>query len=116
MGAHRVCGIYINAWYIMKNITFYENKYENNHMVLAVLLLCKGVWNVGLAIVDLLGFVHEKMIKRYPLAMILIIIFVAVMWSMIEIGKARAERDMSNKKLYEVELRLHEYETSCKIE
>lgn len=111
MGAHRVCGIYINAWYIMKNITFYENKYENNHIVLAVLLLCKGVWNVGLAIVDLLDFVHEKMIKRYPLAMILIIIFVAVMWSMIEIGKARAERDKLSHELYVMKQKTEQFES-----
>lgn len=99
----------------MKTITFYENKYEDNHLMLCGIYSCKAMKNLCLCVVDALHFL-KRIIKRYPFAALFVAVFTAVIFSCVEIGKARAERDMSNKKLYEVELRLHEYETSCKIE
>lgn len=99
----------------MKPITFYENKYEDNHLMLCGIYAGKAVKNLCLCVVDMLHFL-KRLIKRYPFAALFVTVFTAVIFSYVEIGKARAERDMSNKKLYEVELRLHEYETSCKIE
>ena len=99
----------------MKTITFYENKYENNHLMLFGIYVGKAGKNLCLSVVDALHFL-KRLIKRYPIVALFVVVFTAVIFSCVEIGKARAERDMSNKKLYEVELRLHEYETSCKIE
>lgn len=99
----------------MKPITFYENKYEDNHLMLFGIYVGKAGKNLCLSVVDALHFL-KRLIKRYPIVALFVVVFTAVIFSCVEIGKARAERDMSNKKLYEVELRLHEYETSCKIE
>ena len=83
----------------MKPITFYENKYEDNHLMLCGIYSCKAVKNLCLCIVDALHFL-KRLIKRYPFAALFVVFFTAVIFSYVEIGKARAERDCLAEKLY----------------
>lgn len=83
----------------MKTITFYENKYEDNHLMLCGIYVCKAVKNLCLCIVDALHFL-KRLIKRYPFAALFVVVFAAVIFSYVEIGKARAERDKLSHELY----------------
>lgn len=83
----------------MKPITFYENKYENNHLVLCGIYACKAVKNLWLCVVDMLHF-FKRLIKRYPFVALFVVVFTAVIFSYVEVGKARAERDKLSHELY----------------
>lgn len=83
----------------MKPITFYENKYEENHLMLCGIYVCKAVKNLCLCVVDALHFL-KRLLKRYPFAAIAVIGITAVICSYVEIGKARAERDSYAHELY----------------
>lgn len=83
----------------MKPITFYENKYENNHLMLCGIYACKAGKNLCLSVVDALHFL-KRLIRRYPFAALFVAVFTAVIFSYVEIGKARAERDKLSHELY----------------
>ena len=83
----------------MKTITFYENKYEENHLMLCGIYVCKAVKNLCLAAFDALHFL-KRLIRRYPFAALFVVAFTAVIFSYVEIGKARAERDKLSQELY----------------
>lgn len=83
----------------MKPITFYENKYENNHLMLCGIYACKAMKNLCLSVVDALHFL-KRLIRRYPFAALFVVFFTAVIFSYVEIGKARAERDKLSHELY----------------
>ena len=83
----------------MKTITFYENKYEDNHLMLCGIYAGKAVKNLCLAAVDALRFL-KRLIRRYPFAALFVVAFTAVIFSYVEIGKARAERDKLSQELY----------------
>lgn len=83
----------------MKPITFYENKYENNHLMLCGIYACKAGKNLCLSVVDALHFL-KRLIRRYPFAALFVVVFTAVIFSYVEIGKARAERDKLSHELY----------------
>lgn len=83
----------------MKPITFYENKYENNHLVLCGIYACKAGKNLCLSVVDALHFL-KRLIQRYPFMALFVVVFTAVIFSYVEIGKARAERDKLSRELY----------------
>ena len=83
----------------MKTITFYENKYEDNHLMLCGIYVAKAVKNLCLCVVDMLHF-FKRLIKRYPFAALFVVVFTAVICSYVEIGKARAERDKLSQELY----------------
>lgn len=83
----------------MKTITFYENKYENNHLMLCGIYAGKAMKNLCLAVVEALHFL-KRLIKRYPFAALFVVVFTAVIFSYVEIGKARAERDKLSHELY----------------
>lgn len=83
----------------MKTITFYENKYEDNHLMLCCIYVGKAVKNLCLSVVDVLHFL-KRLIKRYPFAALFVVAFTAVICSYVEIGKARAERDKLSHELY----------------
>lgn len=83
----------------MKTITFYENKYEENHLMLCGIYVCKALKNLCLCVVDMLHF-FKRLIKRYPFVAIAVIGITAVICSYVEIGKARAERDKLSQELY----------------
>ncbi|EFA42976.1 hypothetical protein HMPREF0645_2612 [Hallella bergensis DSM 17361] len=80
-------------------INFTENKYEDNHLVLCGIYACKTVRNLWLCVVDALHF-FKRLIKRYPFAALFVVVFTAVTFSYVEIGKARAERDKLSHELY----------------
>lgn len=83
----------------MKPITFYENKYEDNHLMLCTLYACKAVKNLWQCVVDMLHFL-KRLIQRYPFMALFVVVFTAVIFSYVEIGKARAERDKLSRELY----------------
>lgn len=83
----------------MKTITFYENKYENNHLMLCGIYAGKAVKNMCLCVVDALHFL-KRLIKHYPFATLFVVVFTAVIFNYVEIGKARAERDKLSHELY----------------
>lgn len=83
----------------MKTITFYENKYEDNHLMLCGIYVGKAVKNLCLCVVDMLHF-FKRLIKRYPFVALFVAVFTAVIFSYVEIGKARAERDKLSHELY----------------
>ena len=93
----------------MKPITFYENKYEDNHLMLCGIYVCKALKNLCLAVVDALNFL-KWLIKRYPFAALFVVIFAAVIFSYVEIGKARAERDKLSHELYVMKLKTEQFE------
>ena len=83
----------------MKTITFYENKYENNHLMLFGIYVGKAGKNLCLSVVDALHFL-KRLIRRYPFAALFVAVFTAVIFSYVEIGEARAERDKLSHELY----------------
>ena len=83
----------------MKPITFYENKYGENHLMLCGIYVCKALKNLCLCVVDMLHF-FKRLIKRYPFVALFVVVFTAVIFSYVEIGKARAERDKLSHELY----------------
>lgn len=83
----------------MKPITFYENKYEDNHLLLCGIYVCKALKNLCLCVVDMLHF-FKRLVKRHPFSALFVAVFTAVIFSYVEIGKARAERDKLSHELY----------------
>ncbi|WP_039868043.1 hypothetical protein [Hoylesella timonensis] len=83
----------------MKPITFYENKYEGNHLVLCGIYAGKAMKNLCLCVVDALHF-FKRLIRRYPFASLFVVVLASTLLSYVEIGKARAERDKLSHELY----------------
>ena len=83
----------------MKPIAFYENKYEDNHLMLCGIYVCKAVKNLCLAAFDALHFL-KRLIKRHPFAALFVVVMACTLISHVEIGKARAERDKLSHELY----------------
>lgn len=94
----------------MKTITFYENKYEDNHLMLCTLYACKAMKNLWLAAVDALHFL-KRLIRRYPFVALFVAVFTAVICSYVEIGKARAERDKLSHELYVMKQKTEQFES-----
>ena len=95
----------------MKTITFYENKYEDDHLMLCGIYAGKAVKNLCLAAVDALHFL-KRLIRRYPFAALFVAVFTAVIFSYVEIGKARAERDKLSHELYVMKQKTEQLENS----
>lgn len=93
----------------MKPITFYENKYENNHLMLCGIYAGKAVKNLCLCFVDMLHFL-KRLIRHYPFAALFVAVFTAVIFSYVEIGKARAERDKHSHELYVMKQKTEQFE------
>jgi hypothetical protein len=79
-------------------IDFTTANYGN--LALSALYLGKSVRHLWLAIADAFAWVHDRVIKRYPLACMGIVIVAATLISLVNIGKARAERDNVCRELY----------------
>ena len=90
-------------------INFTENKYEESHLMLCGIYACKAVKNLWLAAVDALHFL-KRIIERYPFAALFIVVFTAVIFSYVEIGKARAERDKLSHELYVMKQKTEQFE------
>lgn len=95
----------------MKPITFYENKYEDNHLMLCGVYVCKAVKNLCLCVVDMLHFL-KRLIRRYPFVALFVVVFTAVIFSCVEIGKARAERDKLSHELYVMKQKTEQLENN----
>lgn len=93
----------------MKTITFYENKYEDNHLMLCGIYVGKAVKNLCLCVVDMLHF-FKRLIKRYPFVALFVVVSTAVIFSYVEIGKARAERDKLSHELYVMKQKTEKFE------
>ena len=79
-------------------IDFTDNKHGN--FALSVIYLWRSVRHFGLGVLDGLRWLHEKVIKRYTLVCMAVVVFLSVLLSTVQIGKARAERDSLSKQLY----------------
>lgn len=95
----------------MKPITFYENKYEDNHLMLCGIYACKTVKNLCLCVADGERFL-KRIFKCYPFAVLFVAVFTAVIFSYVEIGKARAERDKLSHELYVMKQKTEQLENS----
>jgi len=93
-------------------ISFQEDKYANSNIALSGFYLLRAVKHLGLSIADLSNLVYNRVVKRYPLTVIIVIAATTFVWSFIEIGKARAERDRLSKEMYEQGKILERYETA----
>ena len=80
------------------NIDFTENKY--GHFALSGIYLLRCFKHLGLGAWGLARLFHERVIKRYPLAIILAVILSSIVLCAVQIGKARAERDNVSHELY----------------
>ena len=83
----------------METIDFIENKHEGDFHLSGIYLL-KSIKHFGLGVLVLAQKFHKRVIKRYPLVIITIVITISTMISLVQIGKARAERDNLSKELY----------------
>lgn len=79
-------------------IDFTDNKH--GHFALSAIYLWRSVKHFGLGVLDGLRWLHEKVIKRYTLVCMAVVVFLSVLLSTVQIGKARAERDSLSKQLY----------------
>ena len=79
-------------------IDFTDNKHGN--FALSGIYLWRSIKHFGLGLYDILKWLHERVIKRYTLACMAVVVFVSVLLSTVQIGKARAERDEACKQLY----------------
>lgn len=59
----------------------------------------KAMKNLCLCVVDALHFL-KRIIKRYPFVAPFVVVSTTVIFSYVEIGKARAERDKLSHELY----------------
>ena len=79
-------------------IDFINNKH--GHFALFAIYLWRSVKHFGLGLYGILKWLHERVIKRYTLACMAVVVFVSVLLSTVQIGKARAERDSLCRELY----------------
>ena len=79
-------------------IDFSENKY--GHFTLSGIYLLQFFKHLGLGLQSTVRLFHERVIKQYPLAIILAVILSSIVFCTVQIGKARAERDSINRELY----------------
>ena len=79
-------------------IEFLENKHGN--FALSAIYLWRSVKHFGLGLYDILKWLHERVVKRYTLVCMAVVVFLSVFLSTVQIGKARAERDQACKQLY----------------
>ena len=79
-------------------IDFLGNKHGN--FALSAIYFWCSVKHFGLGLYGILKWMHKRVIKRYTLACMAVVVFVSVLFSTVQIGKARAERDSLNKQLY----------------
>ena len=79
-------------------IDFTDNKH--GHFTISAIYLWRSVKHLGLGLYDILKWMHERVIKRYTLACMAVVVFLSVLLSTVQIGKARAERDQASKQMY----------------
>ena len=85
-------------------IDFIENKY--GHFAVSARYLLMSFKHLGLGVWGIARLFHEKVVKRYPLAIILAVILSSIVSCTVQIGKARAERDSISRELYVTQQKL----------
>ena len=89
-------------------IDFINNKH--GHFALFAIYLWRSVKHFGLGLYGILKWLHERVIKRYTLACMAVVVFVSILLSIVQIGKARAERDQASKQLYVMQQKIDSLE------
>ena len=89
-------------------IDFTGNKH-GNFALFAIYFWC-SVKHLGLGVLDGLRWLHERVIKRYTLVCMAVVVFVSVPLSTVQIGKARSERDRACKQLYVMQQKIDSLE------
>ena len=89
-------------------IDFLDNKHGN--FALSVIYLWRSVKHLGLGLYGILKWLHERVIKRYTLACMAVVVFVSILLSTVQIGKARAERESLSKQLYVMQQKMDSLE------
>ena len=85
----------------MNTIDFTEKEEkQRSNIAMSGICLLRSIRHMALAIADLAVWCHERVIKRHPLAVIAVVILISVVCSIVQVGKARAERDSIAEKLY----------------
>ena len=74
-----------------------SEKKQRSNIAMSGICLLRSIRHMALAIADLAVWCHERVIKRYPVT---VVIIASVLMSMVQIGKARAERDKLSHELY----------------
>ena len=69
-------------------IDFLDNKHGN--FTLFAICLCRSIKHLGLGLYGILKWLHERVIKRYTLACMAVVVCLSVLLSTVQIGKARA--------------------------
>ena len=82
----------------MKTIDFTENRHGD--FMLSAIYLLKAFMYLGLGLWNAAKMFNDRVIKRYPLVVITVVIFLSILFCTIQIGKARAERDKASRELY----------------
>lgn len=77
-----------------------SEKKQRSNIAMSGICLLRSIRHMALAIADLAVWCHERIIKRYPLIVVTVVIIASVLVSMVQIGKARAERDKLSHELY----------------
>lgn len=90
------------------DIDFTANKHSN--LAVSAIYLWRSVKHLWLAIADAFVWLHNRVIKRYPLLCMAIVIVVAIIVSLVNIGQARAERDQLTKQLYVMQQKIDSLE------
>ncbi len=91
-------------------IDFTDNKH--GHFALFAIYLWRSVKHFGLGLYGILKWLHERVIKRYTLACMAVVVFLSVLLSTVQIGKARAERDQACKQLYVMQQKIDSLDIS----
>ena len=89
-------------------IDFTDNKH--GHFALSAIYLWRSVKHLGLGVLDGIRWLHEMVIKRYTLVCMAVVVFVSVLLSTVQIGKARSERDQACKQLYVMQQKIDSLE------
>lgn len=89
-------------------IDFTDNKYGN--FALSAIYFWRSIKHFGLGLYGILKWMHERVIKQYTLVCIVVMVFVSVLLSTVQIGKARAERDQACKQLYVMQQKIDSLE------
>ena len=72
-------------------IDFTDNKHRN--FALSAIYFWRSIKHLGLGLYGILKWMHERVIKRYTLVCMAVVVFLSVLLSTVQIGKARAERE-----------------------
>ena len=89
-------------------IDFTDNKH--GHFALSAIYLWRSVRHFGLGVLDGLRWLHEKVLKRYTLVCMAVVVCLSILLSIVQIGKARAERDSLSKQLYVMQQKIDSLE------